>query len=184
MTIFNYTTTQYNTIQIVAFVNIFFVVELLSTLLTYRRTYVIYRPQPGFSLSFFLSLFSASYQTKPKPKLFYEVHPYIFWIPMAGYLMIRNSSKYLTECHSTVLEWLGRITLETYVLQFHVFMTQNVQHILVVLPGAGSDGNIVMKTLNMLLCGLCFVLLSYWARKVTVSTQMTVTELVTLLKNR
>lgn len=112
------------------------------------------------------------------------IHPYIFWMPMTGFLMLRNSSKYLTECHSTALEWLGRITLETYVLQFHVFMTANVQHILVLLPGAGKDGNIVMKTLNMLICGYGFVMLAFYARKATVSTQMTVTELVTLLLKR
>jgi N-acetylneuraminate 9-O-acetyltransferase len=56
-------------------------------------------------------------------------HPFVFWMPLAGWLMLRNSSKYLTELHSTVLEFMGRITLETYVLQFHVFMCQNVQHI-------------------------------------------------------
>jgi hypothetical protein len=33
--------------------------------------------------------------------------------------MIRNSSKYLCELHSEALEFFGKITLETYVLQFH-----------------------------------------------------------------
>jgi len=106
------------------------------------------------------------------------IHPYIFILPVAGWLMIRNSSKCLTEIHCSVLEFFGRITLETYVLQFHVFMCRDVQHIPIVIPGSGADGPLVLKTANMLLCGVLFVALAYWARKVTVTTQMSVTELV------
>lgn len=39
------------------------------------------------------------------------IHPYIFFFPVIGWLMIRNSSRYLTESHSTFLEFLGRNTL-------------------------------------------------------------------------
>jgi len=106
------------------------------------------------------------------------VHPYVFIFPVIGWLMIRNSSRYLTECHSTLLEYLGRNTLETYVLQFHLFMSHNVQNIPVILPGSGSDGTVTMKFLNMLLCGSVFVTLAVWARKITVATQTSVVELV------
>lgn len=110
------------------------------------------------------------------------IHPYVFILALVGWLMIRNSSKYLTECHSTFLEFLGRNTLETYVLQFHLFMNHSVQHIPIVIPGSGPDGHIVVKVLNMLLCGTIFVSVAVLARKVTVSTQTTVTDLVTVLK--
>ena len=113
--------------------------------------------------------------------LYNPLHPYIFWMPIAGWLMIRNSSKYLCELHSTALEFMGKITLETYVLQFHVFMSQNVQFIPVVLPGATADGPLWLKTANMLLCGSIFVPLALWARTVTVTTQASVTELAVLL---
>jgi hypothetical protein len=112
------------------------------------------------------------------------IHPLIFWLPLFGWLMIRNSSKYLTEVHSTALEFFGKITLETYVLQFHVFMCRNVQHIPIVLPNSGPEGNPMMKFLNMLLTGVGFVALAYWARKITVTTQTTVTDLVVLLFDR
>lgn len=109
------------------------------------------------------------------------VHPFIFWMPVFGFLMIRNGSKYLTEVHSTALEFFGKITLETYVLQFHVFMCRNVQNIPVVIPGSGPDGTLFVKTLNMIVTGIGFVALAYWARKITVTTQTTVTDLVVLL---
>lgn len=109
------------------------------------------------------------------------VHPFVFWMPIFGWLALRNGSKYLTEIHSTALEFFGKITLETYVLQFHVFMCRNVQHIPVVVPGAGKDGPWPLKALNMLVTGAGFVALAYWARRITVTTQTTVTDLVVLL---
>jgi uncharacterized integral membrane protein len=114
--------------------------------------------------------------------IYNPLHPYIFWMPVAGWLMVRNSSKYLCELHSEALEFFGRITLETYVLQFHVFMCRNVQHIPVVIPGATADGPLWLKTANMLVCGAVFVPLALWARRVTISTQNSVTELVTVLR--
>ena len=116
--------------------------------------------------------------------MYNPLHPYIFWMPVAGFLMLRNSSKYLTELHSTVLEFFGQITLETYVLQFHLFMCKNVQHIPIVIPGSGPDGPLWIKTANMLLCGVIFVSTALWARKVTITTQMTVVELVGELRKR
>jgi len=111
-------------------------------------------------------------------------HPYIFSIPMIGWLMIRNSSRYLTECHSTFLEFLGRNTLETYVLQFHLFMNHSVQHIPIIIPGSGSDGGMIAKSVNMLLCGTVFVAVAIWARKVTVTTQTTIVDLMKTLRAR
>lgn len=115
--------------------------------------------------------------------MYNPVHPYIFWIPIAGWLMIRNSSKYLCCLHSEALEFLGKITLETYVLQFHVLMCKNVQHIPIVLPGAGPDGPLWLKTANMLLCGCLYIPLALWARKVTVTTQTAIVDLIHELKN-
>ena len=86
-----------------------------------------------------------------------------------------------TQCSykiSTFLEFLGRNTLETYVLQFHLFMNHSVQHIPVIIPGSESDGNIYLKTANMLLCGIVFVAVAVQARKITVSTQTSVTNVV------
>lgn len=111
-------------------------------------------------------------------------HPYIFWIPVAGWLLVRNSSKYLMECHSTVLEFFGKITLETYVLQFHLFMCNNVKHIPVLIPGSHvDDDNWLMRLLNMLVCGVIFVTTAYWARQHTVTTQTTVTDLIGLVRD-
>lgn len=117
----------------------------------------------------------------PDKRDYNPIHPFIFWMPVAGYLMLRNSSKYLTEIHSQALEFTGRITLETYVLQFHVLMCNKVQNIPIVIPGSGADGDPMLKFLNMLLCGVGFMALAYWARQITITTQNTVTDLLAQL---
>ncbi len=118
-------------------------------------------------------------------KLIYNpLNPYVFILAVIGWLMVRNSSKYLTECHSTFLEFLGRNTLETYVLQFHLFMNHAVQRIPIIIPNSGADGNMICRILNMLVCGSIFVSVAIQARKVTVSTQTTVVDLVTLIRKK
>merc|ERR1712176_1110735 len=106
------------------------------------------------------------------------IHPYVFVLAVIGWLMVRNCTRYLTECHSKLLEFLGRNTLETYVLQFHLFMCRNVQFIPVIIPGSDKDGSAIMKFLNMLLCGSVFLTMAVWARKITVATQLSVVSLV------
>merc|ERR1712194_416868 len=105
-------------------------------------------------------------------------HPYILVIPLVGYLMVRNSSAYITNRYSVFLEFLGRNTLETYVLQFHLFMCREVQHTLVILPGANrlTDGDggtygFFMRLLNMLVLGCAYLFVAIEARKATVVTQ-------------
>merc|ERR1712150_338277 len=111
-----------------------------------------------------------------------SIHPYVFLFPLLGWLMIRNSSRSMTQSHSTFLEFLGRNTLETYVLQFHLFMNHNVENIPVVIPGSDASGKIFIKFLNMVLCGGVFVIMSVWARRITISTQNSITALVRLWK--
>lgn len=110
------------------------------------------------------------------------VHPYVFVFVVIGWLMVRNCTRYLTECHSSALEFLGRHTLETYVLQFHLFMSHNVQYIPVVIPGADADGSATLRFANMVLCGCLFLAMAVWARKITVTTQLSVVDLVKNLR--
>lgn len=94
-----------------------------------------------------------------------RVHPYVMIVPILGYLCIRNCHAYVRERHSAFAAWFGLITLETYVLQFHVFMCRNVQHILVLVSS--------YPTLNMVLVASVFITMSVLCKELTVAVRKT-----------
>jgi hypothetical protein len=87
---------------------------------------------------------------------FNAAHPYWFWIPIMTYVFLRNCTRTLRSYHSELLAWLGKITLETYLLQFHIFMV-----------ALNADGSWSPKQLvsfvpgyplvNVLVCGLVYI---------------------------
>jgi len=97
-------------------------------------------------------------------------HPYIVILPIVGYIAIRNCHPVLRKHYSKGLAWVGGVTLETYVLQFHILMCRNVQHILVLIPG--------FEVFNTCVVSVLFFAVSYMAREITVRIQLRVTELL------
>ena len=101
--------------------------------------------------SIFLSI---SYTLTPSP-----------YRPTTGWILLFNCSKLLTEAYIPVLVFFGKITMKTYVLQFHVFMCENVQHFPIISPESGADGSLILKNGNIFFCGVLVVVLAYWVGK-------------------
>jgi hypothetical protein len=59
-------------------------------------------------------------------------HPYFFWIPILLYMFARNLTPWLRRVHLPLLAAMGKITLETYLMQHHIWLTSNAKTLLVV----------------------------------------------------
>ncbi|KAH0543254.1 hypothetical protein FGG08_002418 [Glutinoglossum americanum] len=57
-------------------------------------------------------------------------HPYISFFPIVAFAILRNSHRHLRNFHSSIFAWLGRCSLETFTLQFHIWMAGDTNGLL------------------------------------------------------
>jgi len=89
----------------------------------------------------------------PKEKIEYNhTNAYYGFIPLLTYIYFRNITPSLRAWHSGLLHDIGKVTLETYLMQHHVWLTSNAKTLLVLLPGAPNC--------NLVLVSVLFVYLS------------------------
>ena len=69
-----------------------------------------------------LAIFWSGVRRLPEKDDYNQWHPYISWIPIISILALRTSHSYLRNIHSRAFTWLGRCSLELYVLQYHIWL--------------------------------------------------------------
>jgi len=112
----------------------------------------------------------SSYFALPK-RAYNKVHPYTSFAPIFLYLVLRNLTEWLRRRHMHLFAWCGKITLETYILQFHVWMKTtgingSPKYLMVWLPG--------WYWTNFLLVSAVYVFLSFRVFHITASLRDTV----------
>ena len=88
------------------------------------------------------------------PKSIYNSYnPYTTWIPILIYIIGRNSTTSLRKHSMDLFTWCGKITLETYILQFHIWLSDDAATIIQYFPE--------YPLLNFAFASFIYVTLSY-----------------------
>ena len=56
--------------------------------------------------------------------------PYVSAFPILGFVILRNSSRHLRSFNSSIFAWMGRQSLETYTLQYHIWLAADTKGLL------------------------------------------------------
>ena len=98
----------------------------------------------------------------PMNKLAYNHHhPYFFMVPLLSYIFLRNCSKWARGYNAEMLIKMGKVTLETYLLQHHAWLSSNAKTIVVLVPG--------WPQVNTLVCTFVYIMLSQKLYRLTIS---------------
>lgn len=95
-------------------------------------------------------------------------HPYMSWIPILSFVVLRNYTVTLRNTHSQFFAFIGKISLETFIGQFHMWLAADTKGLLVVLPNASW----VTKTAvgwwtNLAVSSILFVFVCYYTSQAT-----------------
>ncbi|TFK30348.1 O-acetyltransferase [Coprinopsis marcescibilis] len=82
-------------------------------------------------------------------------HPYISFLPVMAFAILRNSSVILRSASSSAFAFVGRCSLETFILQYHIWLAGDTKGVLIVLPGAR------LRPVNFVLTSIMFLYLSH-----------------------
>ncbi|KAI9758930.1 MAG: hypothetical protein M4579_002741 [Chaenotheca gracillima] len=86
-------------------------------------------------------------------------HPFISFLPIISFVILRNCNQYLRHYRSTIFAWLGRCSLETYTLQFHIWLAADTKGLLAL--------DMTGKTFERFLLTAVFVWMSHLVAKAT-----------------
>lgn len=67
-------------------------------------------------------------------------HPYVSFIPILGFIAGRNASRHTRTWYSRAFAWLGKCSLETFTLQFHIFLAADTKGLLLLDLFQGDGG--------------------------------------------
>ncbi|RPD81903.1 Cas1p-domain-containing protein [Lentinus tigrinus ALCF2SS1-7] len=88
-------------------------------------------------------------------------HPYVSFLPIGAYVVLRNANAVLRSGSSRIFAFLGTCSLETFIIQYHFWLAGDTKGILIVIPGRHS------RPLNLLLTTIVFVYVSHLVAKAT-----------------
>lgn len=88
-------------------------------------------------------------------------HPYISPLPVLAFVMLRNANVILRSASSRFFMFVGRCSLETFILQYHYWLAGDAKGVLLVIPGTQ------WRPINLVFTTIMFVFMSDQVAKAT-----------------
>ncbi|XP_007937994.1 N-acetylneuraminate 9-O-acetyltransferase [Orycteropus afer afer] len=74
-----------------------------------------------------------------------ELHPSVSVVQILAFILIRNIPGYARSVYSSFFAWFGKISLELFICQYHIWLAADTRGILVLIPGSPML-NIIVST--------------------------------------
>lgn len=81
-------------------------------------------------------------------------HPYISFIPVLAFAFLRNANVILRSTSSSIFAFVGKCSLETFILQYHFWLAGDTKGVLLVIPGTH------LRPVNFVVTTIMFIYLS------------------------
>ncbi|XP_025108057.1 N-acetylneuraminate 9-O-acetyltransferase-like isoform X2 [Pomacea canaliculata] len=81
------------------------------------------------------------------------VHPYLVFIPIISYILLRNVPGWLRTRYSSLFAWFGKISLELFICQYHIWLAADTHGVLVLLPS--------YPVLNVVITSFIFICIAH-----------------------
>ncbi|KAK4047792.1 hypothetical protein OIV83_005134 [Microbotryomycetes sp. JL201] len=82
-------------------------------------------------------------------------HPFVSFVPVLAFVVLRNATPYLRSTSSKFFIFFGQCSLETFIIQFHLFIAGDTRGIIMMIPGGPW-----LRPLNFAVTSIVFVYIS------------------------
>ncbi|GAA5929765.1 uncharacterized protein JCM15063_004242 [Sporobolomyces koalae] len=82
-------------------------------------------------------------------------HPYVSALPVLAWCVLRNATPFLRSTSSKFFIFFGQCSLETFIIQFHLFIAGDTRGIIMMIPGGPW-----LRPINFIITSLVFVFVS------------------------
>ncbi|KAH7910888.1 10 TM acyl transferase domain found in Cas1p-domain-containing protein [Hygrophoropsis aurantiaca] len=109
----------------------------------------------AIGVSSFVLLWFFYFELTQESKFTYNLyHPYISFLPILAFVTLRNASPLLRSCTSRGFAFVGTCSLETFIIQYHLWLAGDTKGVLLILPGTR------WRPLNFIISTIIFVYIS------------------------
>lgn len=88
-------------------------------------------------------------------------HPYMSFLPVGAFVVLRNANVILRSASSRAFAWIGSCSLETFIIQYHFWLAGDTKGVLLIIPGTR------WRPVNLVLTTIVFIYVSHRVAQAT-----------------